>query len=112
MMPSFEESQRDMAVRRKATEFGGDLIECEECHGTHFEQVKITQYLANQPVVIGQEVPHRPGVDPFVLLRCITCGKFKEPNVMRGTRDNMNHVYDEFLDALEKKGLLDSKKEI
>jgi len=80
-----------------------ELIVCEECGGTYFEAVDASQYFADHSVVLGQQIPPRPDQAPFQFLRCILCGKLREPNVLRGARDCMNEKYDAFLDQLEEK---------
>lgn len=84
-----------------------ELVVCEKCGGTYFETVDASQFFADHSVVLGQQIPPRPDQAPFQFLRCILCGKLREPNVLRGARDYMNEKYDAFLDQLEK----DEKKE-
>lgn len=101
-MSDFEQYQRLQEAHRLATEYGGELVEC-ECGCSFFEQVHFDQYLANRPVVIGQAIPYRPGIPSFYMLRCAKCGKLHEPNLTQGGRDTLRQQYDQFLDLMEKK---------
>jgi hypothetical protein len=104
-MPSYEESVVNQERRRRLSEYGGDICEC-ECGSNYFEVVEAQQSLAFQPLSLGTKPMPRPGTFPFVMLRCVCCGKYTEPNVLRSASDKMNDVYNDFLNLLDKHKLL------
>ena len=86
-----------------------ECISCPNCSSQWFEQVKISRYKADHNIVLGQDVPEKPGTIPYVLLKCVRCNDVLEPRVLHNTRDVVGGDYNHFLDTLE--GKFDSRQE-
>lgn len=80
-----------------------ECISCPNCSSQWFEQVQVARYKADHNIVLGQDVPPKPGTIPYVVLRCIYCKDLLEPRVLHNTRDVVGGDYNHFLDTLEGK---------
>jgi len=101
----FEMQQRAFQEQMKKHDL--ECISCPGCGSQFFEQVRVSKYLANHNVILGQDVPIKPGGGPYILLRCIWCKDILEPRVQHNTRDVMGGDYDQLLDTME--GKLDKR---
>jgi len=87
-----------------------ESISCPSCSSQFFEHVRVAKFKADHNVVLGQDVPVKPGSAPYILLRCVLCKDWLEPRVLHNTRDVIGGDYNELLDTLE--GKKDSRAKI
>lgn len=103
-MQTFADFERQQQMMLKELERRDlESISCPNCSSQFFEHVRVAKYKADHNVVLGQDVPIRPGSAPYVLLRCIYCKDLLEPRVLHNTRDVIGGDYNELLDTLEGK---------
>jgi hypothetical protein len=96
-----EWEKQQLRVLEAKEEIDRSCLRCPKCDGQWFEEVKVTRYKEDHNVVVGQQVPARPGSIPYIVLRCIRCNDVLEPRVVHSTRDIAGGDYDKFLDCLE-----------
>ena len=72
----FERAQ-NVATKAKLNK---EIYQC-KCGCTWFEQIRTNQFVSEQHIIPGQNVPPLNGEDIF-LLRCVRCGSMTEPKVM------------------------------
>lgn len=104
---SFERSQA-MAVKAKE-EADLECLSCPKCGSQWLEQIRLFRYPVNHNLVLGQDVPPRPGSVGYVFLRCGLCQNVIEPRVQHYARDLAANDYDFLLDTME--GKFDRRKE-
>lgn len=97
------EKQRNMALKEKE-KLDMECIHCPNCNSQWFMQVQVYKFQANHNVILGQDVPTKPGAIPYYILKCVRCNNLLEPRVIHTTRDIGGNDYDNFLDTLEGHG--------
>lgn len=80
-----------------------ECISCPTCESQFFEQIEVMKFKADHHVILGQDVPPKPGSQPYRLLRCVHCQNLLEPRIIHNTRDVIGGDYEELLDTLEGK---------
>lgn len=97
----FEAQQNALMQQMKKQDL--ECVSCPTCSSEFFEQVQVHKLKADHHVILGQEVPPKPGTQPYVILRCIYCANLLEPRVQSNTRDILGGPYEDLLDTLEGK---------
>lgn len=105
----FERQQMEILKQHKKEET--DCIFCPKCRSRWFEEVELYQFRANHNVILGQQVPVKPGSIPYYVLKCVRCGDLLEPRIIHNTRDIGGNDYDSLLDTLEGKDDAREKEE-
>ena len=95
--------KRQALLQEKQRELDLEVIRCPKCDSQWFEQVVFARFKADHHIILGQDVPVRPGSLQYTLLRCACCKDLLEPRVLHNTRDVASGDYDHFLDTLEGK---------
>jgi hypothetical protein len=80
-----------------------ECISCPKCNGQWLEEVKLQRFVADHNVILGQNVPPRPGGMGYTILRCAVCGNLLEPRVIHAVRDLGGDDYSHMLNTLEGK---------
>lgn len=107
----FSEFERMQAIATKIKqEEDSQCVSCKKCNSQWFEQVTLSRFSLNHNLVLGQEVPTKPGSVGYKFLRCIVCGNIIEPVVQHYARDLASNDYDFLLDTIENKH--DNREEI
>lgn len=101
----FEKKQAQL--QEKQRELDLETVRCPKCDSQWFEQVRFARFKADHHIILGQDVPVRPGSVQYTLLRCACCGDMLEPRVLHNSRDVASGDYDHFLDTIE--GKLDKR---
>jgi len=102
------ERQRQMLERHEEKK-DLECITCKECGSQFFEEVLANRYpLNHQPLIVGQSVPPKSGLVPYVLLRCVRCSGMIEPRILHNPRDLGAKDYTKFIDTM--KGKDDTRK--
>lgn len=106
------ERENNAALKQEEKK-ANETVLCASCGCKFFHQVEAFQFRANHQLVVGQKVPPIPGQStPYLLLQCIRCGDYTEPNVDSDVvRDAASQNYNTFLDELEGNGDKREKKE-
>jgi hypothetical protein len=84
-----------------------EALACPKCKCAWFEQILVTQFVAEHYVMIGQKVPPLQGSADIIVLRCLTCQNIVVPTILRNQRDNTTKSFDLFLDELDRKNAVD-----
>jgi hypothetical protein len=97
---NFERSQN---AASKA-QLNKEIYEC-KCGCTWFEQLKVNQFVSEQQIIPGQNVPPLNGEDFFVL-KCARCSALTEPQIMlnnptRGTEKKYLEAIADISEPLE-----------
>lgn len=95
--------KRHAELRNKQKELDLETIRCPKCNSQWFEQIKVSRFKADHHIILGQDIPIRPGSVPYTLLKCIVCNDILEPRIQHNSRDTAFGGYDHFLDTLEGK---------
>jgi hypothetical protein len=104
-MQQWSDFEKSINVAERAEmERRAESVTCKKCNSQWFEQVEVSEFVADHHVVVGQKVPERPSTIPYIVLRCIRCESLVAPRVLHATRDIAAGSFDSFLDTLEDKG--------
>lgn len=104
-MRQYEDLERQqMEVLQRKQKEDMECVSCPKCGSQWFEEVAFYRYKSSHNVILGQNIPPRPGSIPYFLLRCVRCTNLLEPRVLHNTRDIGGNDYDFLLDTLEGKG--------
>lgn len=94
------EKQQEAALRRAPKI--PDAITCPTCESQWFEKILTNKYKAEHFVILGQEIPSvTPGGTEFIMLKCIVCHDWMQPNIQRTMGDVVDDGYNDLLDTLE-----------
>lgn len=105
----WNEFERGQANALKAKEEADlECFSCPKCGSQWFEQLRLFRFPASHNLVLGQDVPPKPGAVGYVFLRCGLCQNVIEPRVQHYARDLAASDYDYCLDTLE--GKFDTRK--
>lgn len=104
------ERQRNIALKERE-KIDMECIHCPNCSSQWFMEIPVYKFQANHNVILGQNVPTKPGAIPYYILQCVRCKDLLEPRVIHTTRDIGGNDYDDFLDTLDGKGDLRKNKE-
>jgi hypothetical protein len=103
----WEWEKRQEAALRAAPKIP-DALTCPTCDSQWFERVQINKYKAEHFVILGQEIPAvTPGGIEYVMLKCVVCSDWMQPNILRNMGDPVDEGYNDLMDTLE--GLKDSR---
>lgn len=105
----FERQQ--MVAMKKETERDLECITCKSCGSQWFEEVRASKYLLEHHLIVGQSVPTKHNMTPYVLLRCMRCGELIEPRIISNMRDVGAKDYDKFIDTMKGKDDAREKKD-
>lgn len=97
--------ENDYVIQQKEKE-ANDAIVCGGCGSHYFTQVEAGKYRSNAELVVGQRVPNVPSQHTsYMLLQCVRCGDYTEPNVIRHNPMMLEKdAYTLFLDTLHGEG--------
>lgn len=106
------ERDNNMALREQEKR-QKEVILCNGCGCKFFQEIEVRRYRADHNIVIGQKVPPAANYNTsYMLLQCVRCGDYTEPNVDSDFTHNLAATgYHEFTDTLEGKGDTREKKE-
>lgn len=104
----FERQQQTFMDQMKKHDM--ECISCPKCQCQFFEQLEVMKYKADHNVILGQDVPPKPGSQPYKFLKCIKCNELLEPRILHNTRDVIGGDYEELLDILEGKNEKEPEK--
>ena len=97
----FEKEQRALTDKLKKIDM--ECISCTVCQSQFFEEVSVMKFKSSHNIILGQNVPAKPGTISYKILRCIHCQNILEPRILHHVRDIAGGDYDELLDTLEGK---------
>lgn len=100
----FSDFERAQATAIKVKEEADlECVSCRGCGCQWFEQITLFRFAVNHNLVLGQEVPPKPGSMGYKFMKCVQCNQIIEPRVQHYARDLAASDYDYLLDTLEGK---------
>lgn len=100
----YSDLQRQIEQQLKEKEKAdNECVTCPSCGSIYFESVDVKKFQLHHQVIVGQDIPEKPGIIPYKLLRCIRCSNTIEPRILHNSRDMISNDYDKFLDTMEGK---------
>lgn len=99
-MPQLKSLTTLPQTREELLQLDNRAVKCPVCSCEFFQEVRVNRYDKDSSSLIGQEVP-RVETTNFVLLQCIKCKEYLEPNITGQRQDLLGKLYQQFVNQLE-----------